>query len=575
MKRIPFKRNKIFIILLSLLGLSICIAAFFPHVRHIIIEMISFIAQRKISMYEHWYKAIFSYAMGGIFFILLLNYCILTTSGKELVHKVKKEIKDCLSEIDFHDFLKPVLIMFGIYLLGTLTIIRANFLYFDDIGRSAAGYRTWYGTSRYVTDFLSLFIHPEINLTDISPVTLLLAILILSVSSVLLVYILCDKKINLSGLIASVPLGLSPYFLECLSYKFDAPYMALSIFASIVPFLFIARRKAFIFCSVVFLLVMCMTYQATSGAYLLIAITLCFQNWNCREKKSKEILYFFGITIFSFCIAMLLFKFFLMRDIDVEPYPLIQLLLGMLNNVKNYALIINNDFGIIWKTGIFLVALFFITKSVYTSKQKKIYSLLISILILALTFILSLGTYLILSNLGFYARNLLGFGIFLAIISIYVISNYKKFASVVVIALSWCFLVFSLSYGNALADQERYANFRISILLHDLSNLYPEAGRDKMTIQIKNSIDYTPVVKNIAKHNRAIERLVPKRLDENQCWDYLYFLEHFNFYKYNTAHIPANRKFENFNTMNLSVVLDSYYHTIKSDGYRILVVLKH
>jgi hypothetical protein len=41
-----------------------------------------------------------------------------------------------------------------------------------------------------------------------------------------------------------------------------------------------------------------------------------------------------------------------------------------------------------------------------------------------------------------------------------------------------------------------------------------------------------------------------------------------------TEEILAEFAKDDFTTLNLPVLLDSYYHTIKSDGERILVVLK-
>jgi len=288
------------IIILSIFGLIVCIAVLFPQVRQMIVDLIEQILNRKILQYQEWVRTFLSYAMGGICFILFFDYCMLTDSGRRLTHKVQQEIKDCLSEIDFTSLLKPTLIMFGVYLLGILTIIRANYLYDDDIARSIFGNREWIHWSRYISEFASIFVHGDINLTDISPLPQLLAVLILSFSSVLLVYIVGNRKITTVRLLASIPLGLSPYFLECLSYKFDAPYMALSILASILPFLFITRKKAFLFCSVASLLVMCMTYQASSGVYLLMVVILCFKDWNTRKKSTKEILFFLGKAVFAF-----------------------------------------------------------------------------------------------------------------------------------------------------------------------------------------------------------------------------------------------------------------------------------
>ena len=579
----PNQNNKIWnriIILLSAVGLIVCIALLFQEIRQIILDCAMQILNRELFSYENTLKFLLSLASGGICFILFFDYCTLTNSGRMLVQSVKQEIKDCLSEIDFKVFVKPVLLMSGIYLLGFLTIIRANFLYYDDIVHSISGYREWYNWSRYVIVFLSYFVQPEINMTDISPIPQLLAVFILSCSSVLLVFILGKGKITTVRLLASIPLGLSPFFLECLSYKFSAPYFALSFMTCLVPFLFINRKKAFFFISVMSLLIICMTFQVSSGIYPMITILLCFQYWNSREKTNKEILSFIGIAAVAFCLSMLLFRLFLMKPYEynglyasTKIHSITQFIPGTLNNIKNYAIAINRDLGVIWKIGIVFVCVLFITKSVYLSSRKMIFSFLISILVIVLSFILSFGAYIFLAVLEFNPRVLIGFGVFMAIFCVYVVSDYKRIAAISVLALNWCFFVFAFSYGNALADQARYTEFRVGMLLHDLNSLYLDQSENDMSIQLKNSIGFAPTIKNIAKHYPVIERLVPPRLGiTHNIFDRTYFLFHFN-YDPNMMYIEFS--VVDFDTLDFPVVLDSYYHTIKSDGEHILVILKH
>jgi hypothetical protein len=385
------------IILLSIIGLIACIAILLPQVRQMILTLLEErVFHRPASNLEPWLKALQSYAMGGICFILFFDYCTLTDSGKRLVQKVKQQISDCLSEIDFRSFIKPFLLMSVIYLLGILTIIRANFYHLNDMKRAIEGVHGWYSMSRYISELSSVFIHADINLTDISPLPQLLAVLLLAVSSVLLVYVISNKKITAVRLLATIPLGLSPFFLECLSFKFDAPYMALSVLSAIFPFLFISRKKAFFFSSVAALLVMCMTYQATSGIYLMIVVMLSFQAWNSRKKSVKEILSFIGVAAVAFCSAMIIFKLFFLKPavgyvVSTSPYPASQLITGSLSNISNYIIYINNNFGAVWKTGIVLIFLFFITKSVNASSWKKAPSFFVSLLVLCIVSILSYG----------------------------------------------------------------------------------------------------------------------------------------------------------------------------------------
>ena len=584
MKRYQFKKHitgwNSVIILLSIIGFIICVAVLFPQVRQMIMNFAEQIVNKKASTYHIWTQALLSYAIGGICFILFIDYLTLTDSGRTHSRKVTGALKECLSEIDFRSFVKPILLIFGVYLLGIFTIIRANFSYMDDIGRTVTGYRGWYAGSRYVSEFLSVFVHGNTAVTDISPLPQLLAILVLSVSSVFLVYVIADRKLTVIRLLASLPLGLSPYFLECLSYKYDAPYMALSILASIVPFLFINRKKAFLFSSVVSLLIMWMTYQSASGVYMLIVVILCFKDWNKNRKSVKEILSFFGMAALSFCLAVLLFKIFLMRNEPIALHSASQILSGIFKNLIDYIMIINSDFGIVWKVGIALVVLFFITRSVYQSGRKRLLSFVASVLVAGLSFFLSYGILYMVDAPMLLPRFLSGFGIFLAVLCIYVVSDYIKIATLTVLALNWCLFTFAFSYGNALADQSRYAEFRSAILLNDLSALFPERNREEMSFQFKNSIGSTPSIKNIAKHYPVIERLTgPKQFAEGNCWDIYYFLEYFNFSKYRKVNYPTIVSSEDyvidFDTLNLPVVLDSYYHTIRSDGNRTLIIFKH
>ena len=569
------RKDKI-LLLLSIVGLLICITVLFPQVRRLIIHSVEQIIQKEFFLYQSWINTLLSYAIGGICFILFFDYCTLTNSGRMLIQNVKQEIKDCLSEIDFRSFRKPVFLLSIVYLLGILTIIRANFLYMDEISWSVTGHREWYNWSRYITIFLSYLVQPEISLTDISPIPQLLAAFILSCSSVLLIYIIGNKKITVVRLLASIPLGLFPYFLESLSYKYVSGYGAFVILVSFFPFLFIARKKAFFFCSFVSLLIVCMINQITVNIYMMIVLIICFQDWNSRKKPQKEILYFLGSAAIAFCSALLVFKFFLMIPrIDsyaaTTMHPFSNIIIGTFNNIKNYALVVNHDLGLIWKIGIAIVILFFIIKSIHQSERKKLLSFIATISVIVLSFILSYGLYSLLATPVYFPRHLCGFSVFLAILCIIVVSDNKKIASVVVLALNWCLFVFAFSYGNALADQARYAEFRIGILLHDLSVLYPSVSEERMTFQLKNSIDYAPSIENVAKNYPVIKRLVPKRLGEDTYWDYKYLLYHFNYDSIQMNFEPSL----DLSTLDLPVVLDSYYHTIQSDGSYMLITLKH
>lgn len=169
-----------------------------------------------------------------------------------------------------------------IYTMGMCAIFRANYNYMDDMGRVAWGYQGWNDFSRILSSILSVFIHAGSYLTDISPLPQMIAIVILAASGVLLLRIIYDRsQFSVWELIALVPFGLNPYFLECLSYKYDAPYMALSVMGSILPLCF--RRKkwcTYVCASIIGSLVVCTTYQAATGIFPMLVIVLALRMWD-------------------------------------------------------------------------------------------------------------------------------------------------------------------------------------------------------------------------------------------------------------------------------------------------------
>lgn len=138
----------------------------------------------------------------------------------------------------YKPLLRPVCIMSGVYILGISAILRANINFSDDIGRVFEGYQAWEAFSRYLSNFLSGIIHADSFLSDISPLTQLIACVLLAAASVTVLYLITGRtRFSVWEYAAVLPLGLSPYMLECLSYKYDAPYMALSVLFSVLPLL--------------------------------------------------------------------------------------------------------------------------------------------------------------------------------------------------------------------------------------------------------------------------------------------------------------------------------------------------
>jgi hypothetical protein len=168
--------------------------------------------------------------------------------------------------------------------------------------------------------------------------------------------------------------------------------------------------------------------------------------------------------------------------------------------------------------------------------------------------------YILLENPPYYPRAIFGFGVFIALISLNTVSlrGWKTLGCIG--ALNWCFFVFSFSYGNALADQKRYADFRAGLVMEDLNVLFPDE-KENLTIRTKNEIGYGPVTENIARRTPLIKRLVPS------FWNGADYLA--NYYNWRTLNAADDDP-----GAELPVIHECRYHIIRSAGKSILVEFK-
>ncbi len=232
----------------------------------------------------------------------------------EAINKIK--LKKLKLETIVKNMKFPFLILFSIYLIGYSSIIRANFAYIDDLGRINAGYRGWENWSRFTSNFLSSIIHTIRYLDDISPLTQLIAIVFLTLAGLIVLRFFTNReKFTFTEYAAASIMGFFPFFLECISYKFDAPYMALSILASVFPIVFLKNKILYFITTILSTLVVCTTYQAANGIFPILVILCAINFWNQKD-SIRDIIRFIYISCGGYIIGLLIFKVFIMVPVD-------------------------------------------------------------------------------------------------------------------------------------------------------------------------------------------------------------------------------------------------------------------
>lgn len=483
----------------------------------------------------------------------------------------KQAIKQTMSV--HQGLIKMFLALAFVYTLGICAIIRANFNYIDDNGRVAYGYKQWEYFGRYLSNDLSSLIHADTYLTDISPLPQLLAVLIMAISGTIIYYLITDKKeFSIWGMSALIPLGLSPYFLECFSYKYDAPYMALSVLFAVAPVLLCKERAwMYILVSAMGNLGVCLTYQAASGIYPMLVVLMCFMLWNHGEKPNK-ILRFLGCSIAAYFVGLVIYKEFIMPPTNSYVSNSLpnagRVIPVALEHLKKYYELVYSDFKREWLVLIGLLAIGFVVSMVNASKQRKVYAAVMAIVTLFAMAALTFGAYLVLEKPLFEPRAMYGFGALIAMVGVVTVIQENYAVRTFCVILSWSFLAFSFTYGNALAAQKEYADFRIEAVVEDLSELEIMKSDVQKTVQVIGSIGFAPVIQNMPQDYKILKRLVPVQFRQKWTWGNYQMLHY-----YGLKNVRGSLAID-FKDANLPVLKDTIYHTIRSDGQNILIELK-
>ena len=443
----------------------------------------------------------------------------------ERMEKGPKRLAGSLASGATGRYAKGAALLSAVYLLALLPFIRANYSYEDDRGRVLMGYDGWENFSRYVSDGLSHVIHAGGYLDDISPLPQLIAIVLTAVAACVLIRAfsggLSDGRGPAWMLVAAVPMGLSPYYLQCLSFKFDAPYMALSLLASVAPLLLRKKRCGGGYAALataVSTLVVCTTYQASLGVLPMAVLALAFVDWvrgaSLRETSRSVAYYAVG-----WIVGVLLFRFVVMQPIpDADSYvsSSVGALGSIIANYVEFFKLVRSDFDRIWEILCLAAMALFVASAILSGKKNKVSVGVAGIGFLGLMFLISFGLYPLLATTSAEPRAMLGVGVFISIVFMAAITLkgrglFSIPTKLVVAAFSWVLIVFAATYGNAVYEQGEYGRFRTYEVLNALASSEEYIQARDRKIQVVGDIGYCPVVRN--KKNPLLERLMTTGLD--------------------------------------------------------------
>ncbi len=423
--------------------------------------------------------------------------------------------KESLKQLFNKDNIKPFLFIFSIYVIAYSSIILADVYYIDDLRRSIDGNPGWENFSRYMSNYLSMGLNFSRRLTDIYPLGQLLAIVFLSLSSLTLSLLFNKRSYVLYT--ASTIIGLSPYFLENISYRYDSLYMSIAVFATIFPYLFIKNKRWFMPIGVLSLLLMWTTYQAANFIYVAAGVLVLLLGYLNSNKFNKS-----DAVAMAACmlLSLIIFKFFIYTEVDgYVNNQMVSGVSGIVDNLKLYFDILARDFK---NTAVFMfsISLFVLLLINIFIVKRSALAVLVALIAFVFLTIFSYGLYLILQKPLFALRALNGIGGVICILVMFNLylaeSKILKFTSSVLSILFVANLaIISLSYGNALKSQQRYTNFRLELMLSDLNSI---SHKINQIVIRSNGINLSPVTQNTIDAFPILEQLIFQRLQQGWLW---------------------------------------------------------
>lgn len=477
-------------------------------------------------------------------------------------------------------FAVDVAVLFAVYCFGLLPLAIADVAYVDDLNRTASGLSGWAQSSRYLSDILAPLLHGSGLLADIAPLSQIIAVLLMALcGAIILRSLFPDSERSVFQYLALVPFCISPYFLQCLSYRYDSPYMALSVLFAVLPVLFCCKRNLYLFLACVLCtLGSCLTYQASLGILPMCLFACFFLCWCRRELSGKGVIAKLSCSAGGFCLALVIYRLFMVKKVayyaNASLPPLREMPSAIFANFKTYCATIAGGLHAVWIVLIAVCIVAFVVGACQRfgleENRLKPVAVLSAVTVL-LMFSVSFGIYPLLSAPSFTPRSLYGFMVCVSLILLMSVSLTPSWVSkVCAVLLAYEMIAFSFTYGNALTEQKAWADFRNDEVAEQLANLPQIVEGEGVTFAIRGDIGWAP----------AIERLCDDG-DSTLMAD----LVRITFYgpgwtgyqqlcNYYGLPIKVNKSADENWGASFPKVSESYYSAIYADGDQVLIVLK-
>ncbi len=415
--------------------------------------------------------------------------------------------------------------LFSISFLYIFPILLANRYYIDDLGRGLYGYSRWKLDGRPLANVLMQILNFGKPLLDLSPITQILSIFVLSISLTFYANKYFKKG---SAFSVSVCLFLfvgSPFLIQNLSYKYDSVTMVLSLVSIILCFSIKMDSLFRKFLGSLLVVADLSMYQASLGLFFILCVMEIIYNIYENNFHAKEVFSTLAFRIGQFLLGYLIYVKVILKNSNLDEYS--QGHSGTLPfDAKSFYIFITNMKEFLSEIQIavmslpkFLIAFYLLVIFLFSFKVvvKSKYNIFASIVSIIAPFLCLIFTFIhvcVLHNPVFGPRVLLSFCGFMLFLSFCVYNSFGKFSVYAFMPLVYFFFFLSYSYSNASAAQNRIDTFVASSIAYDESHYN---GQFK-TLSIIGTMPEAKQRKLIVKKLPMMDALIPIYMSDASCW---------------------------------------------------------
>jgi hypothetical protein len=439
-------------------------------------------------------------------------------------------------------------ILLALYLLILYPILRANRYYNDDLKRALIGHTGWDSNGRPLTTLLMRLLQCyDSALVDVSPLTQLGAVAVLAWVGVLIARRYTLRSPWLAALIV-FPLGAQPFYLENLSYKFDALSMSVAIWLALLPLLSIGQSRRGWWLGVLALFGSLGFYQPAINLYLIFML-LDVALAQLQDEPLRPWLKAFFLRVLQIGVAVLAYQLIIGIHIhgwvgreSQKIHSLSQLPL-VATNIAGFYRFIESCFDRQWWNYflplLLVLAAFPIIVGIRYALGQRLRQprwmttalILAGVLLPLLAVLCVAGPMLILLTPELEPRVMMGVGALLvaglilmrAALTQWRYSPRWTLVAACMLALGMC--VLASAYGNALGEQKAYEDHIASSLADDLLEL--KASHGVRHFLLDGAIGFSPITQHVADEFPMIKLLISPYIESGDRFHTTDFLMYY------------------------------------------------